>query len=212
MYWKDDRAFRKAEEQGGKVAAAVVAAIQAGSERIEPAPFKIAGIDPWLPTETRATTKHPPKNYGPKLLSMAHLPGFMSIFADYLLDRRYPWRSTILPQDGFWSVPMRINAVRIGELALITFAAETFTEIGMRLKAASPARHTLFASLTDGCISYLHTEESHPQGGYEVDIAPFPYRYPGRLQASCEGIALDAASRLLKHLWEDPALPAHSDA
>ena len=98
-------------------------------------------------------------------------------------------------------MPMRINTVRIGELALVTFAAETFTEIGMKVKAGSPAKNTLFASISDGCISYLHTEESHTEGGYEVDVAPLAYRYPGRLQAGCEKIALDATHEMLERLW-----------
>ena len=129
------------------------------------------------------------------------MPGFMAVFADLLLNQRYPWKSVIEARDGFWSVPMRINAVRIGDLALVTYAAETFTEIGMKVKAASPAAHTLFASVSDGCISYLHTAESHPEGGYEVDIAPLAYRYPGRLQAGCEKIALKSTDNLLKKIW-----------
>jgi hypothetical protein len=97
---------------------------------------------------------------------------------------------------------MRINTVRIGELALVTYGAETFTEIGMKVKGASPASHTLFASLTDGCISYLHTEGSHAEGGYEVDVAPLAYRYPGRLQAGCEALALAETGQLLARLWK----------
>jgi hypothetical protein len=97
---------------------------------------------------------------------------------------------------------MRVNAVRIGELALVSFAAETFTEIGLAVKQGSPARHTLFLSLTDGCISYLHTAASHPEGGYEVDVAPLAYRYPGRLRAECEAIASERARGLLGRLWE----------
>ncbi|MCL4824786.1 MAG: hypothetical protein KJZ57_11285, partial [Anaerolineales bacterium] len=76
-----------------------------------------------------------------------------------------------------------------------------FTEIGMKVKSASPAAQTLFASVSDGCVSYLHTEESHAEGGYEVDVAPLAYRYPGRLQAKCESLALDAAKNLLEKLW-----------
>jgi hypothetical protein len=129
------------------------------------------------------------------------MPGFMAVFLDILLNQRYPWKSVIEAKDGYWSVPMRINAVRIGDLALVTFGAETFTEIGMKVKAASPAAHTLFASVSDGCISYLHTEDSHPEGGYEVDVAPLAYRYPGRLQAGCEKIALETANEMLKGLW-----------
>jgi hypothetical protein len=96
---------------------------------------------------------------------------------------------------------MRISAARLGDLALVTFAAETFTEIGMKVKAASPTTRTLFASVTDGCISYLHTEASHAEGGYEVDVAPLAYRYPGRLQAGCEQVALEATKTMLGRLW-----------
>jgi len=132
---------------------------------------------------------------------MAKMPAFMAVFADILLDQRYPWKPVIEARDGFWSAPMRINAVRLGGLALVTYAAETFTEIGMKVKTASPAAHTLFASVSDGCVSYLHTEESHAEGGYEVDVAPLAYRYPGRLQAKCEQIALGATKSLLEKLW-----------
>jgi hypothetical protein len=201
MYWNDAHAFEMVAEQGLGVADAVLSAIHSGAEEIRPVPLCIERAEAWMPTERRATTSHPPKNYGKELLALAKLPGFMAIFADLLLNQRYPWKSVIEAKNGFWSVPMRINAVRIGDLAMVTFAAETFTEIGMKVKTDSPAAHTLFASVSDGCISYLHTEESHPEGGYEVDVAPLAYRYPGRLQAGCEGIALETTKTLLKNLW-----------
>jgi hypothetical protein len=201
MYWEDARVFEKVSEQGLKVADGVFRAIQAGSEKMKNSPLEILRMDAWMPTEAPAETTRPPKNYSKPLLAMANMPGFMAIFADLLLNQRYPWKPIIEARDGFWSVPMRISAVRVGDLALVTFGAETFTEIGMKVKAASPARHTLFASITDGSISYLHTEESHAEGGYEVDTAPLAYRYPGRLQASCEGIALETTQTMLKKLW-----------
>jgi neutral ceramidase len=201
MYWEDARAYEKVAEQGHAVAESVLAAVRNGSVPLQSDPFGIARAEAWLPTETRAETPRPPKNYGKPLLSLAKMPGFMAVFADLLLNQRYPWKSVIEARQGYWSVPMRINAVRIGELVLVTFAAETFTEIGMKVKADSPAAHTLFASVSDGCISYLHTAESHPEGGYEVDIAPLAYRYPGRLQAGCEKIALDTTREVLKKLW-----------
>jgi hypothetical protein len=203
MYWEDSRAFEMVAEQGQGVAEAVLAAVRCGSERIRDLPLSIERKDAWLPTETPVTTSEPPKNYGKPLLALAKLPGFMAVFADALLNQRYPWKSIIEARNGYWSVPMRMNAVRIGDLALVTFGAETFTEIGMKVKASSPAAHTLFASVSDGCISYLHTEESHPEGGYEVDVAPLAYRYPGRLQARCEGIALETTKGMLDELWSD---------
>jgi hypothetical protein len=201
MYWEDARAFEKVTEQGSGVAKAVLTAIRSGTETMRDVPLCIERVEAWMPTETQVTTSNPPKNYGKPLLAMAKLPGFLSIFADALLKQRYPWKPVIAAKDGFWSVPMRINTVRIGDLALVTFGAETFTEIGMKVKSASPAKHTIFASISDGCISYLHTEESHAEGGYEVDVAPLAYRYPGRLQAGCEQIALNTTNSLLKKLW-----------
>ncbi len=201
MYWGEAHAFEKVAEQGQRVAEAVLAAAGRGSVTMRGLPLRIERAEAWLPTEAPVVGPRPPKNYGKPLLALAHLPGFMAIFADLLLDQRYPWKPVIVARDGYWAVPMRVSAVRLGDLALVTFGAETFTEIGMKVKAASPATYTLFASVTDGCISYLHTEESHAQGGYEVDVAPLAYRYPGRLQAGCERIALETAGQLLAGLW-----------
>ncbi len=201
MYWGDSQVFEKVTEQGLSVADSVLAAIRSGSEEMKSTPIRVERTQAWMPTETQATTSRPPKNYTAPLLAMAHLPGFMAIFADMLLDQRYPWKPVIEAKNGFWSVPMRVSAVQLGDLALVTFGAETFTEIGMKLKAASPAKHTLFASISDGSISYLHTAESHAEGGYEVDVAPLAYRYPGRFQAQCEQIALDTTQVMLKKLW-----------
>ena len=201
MYWEDARAFEMVEEQGRKVADGVLGALAEGSKPLDGTPLRIERAEAWLPTEVSVNSSHPPKNYGKPLLAMAKLPGWMAFLADPLLNQRYPWRPRIKARDGWWSVPMRINALRIGDLALVSFAAETFTEIGLSIKETSPAKQTLFVSLTDGCISYLHTAESHPEGGYEVDVAPLAYRYPGRLKAECEAIAFERVKILLGQLW-----------
>jgi len=201
MYWNDAHAYEMVAEQGLGMAEAVLVAAGSQSEKLRSVPLSIERVDAWLPTETPVTTTRPPKNYGKPLLALAKLPGFMAVLADLLLNQRYPWNSVIEAKNGFWSVPMRINTLQIGELALATFGAETFTEIGMKVKSASPAKYTLFASVSDGCISYLHTEESHREGGYEVDIAPLVYRYPGRLQAKCESIALETTKSMMDKLW-----------
>jgi hypothetical protein len=202
MYWDDARAFEMVAEQGRSVAEAVLKSVGGGSDSLQDFPLRIERAEAWLPTEAPVISSRPPKNYGKPLLAMANLPGWMAFLADLLLNQRYPWKPHIEARDGFWSVPMRVNALRVGELALVSFAAETFTEIGLAIKKNSPARYTLFTSLTDGCISYLHTADSHPEGGYEVDTAPLAYRYPGRLKADCEAIALDRTRYLLERLWD----------
>jgi hypothetical protein len=201
MYWEDSHAFEMVSKQGSQVAEAVLSAVSTSSQEFTSIPLRIDRTEIWLPTETQVISDLPPKNYRKALLVMANMPSFMSMFTDRLLDKRYPWKSVIEDRDGFWSVPMRINFLRIGDLAIVTYAAETFTEIGMKVKSASPAGYTLFASVSDGCISYLHTAESHNEGGYEVDIAPLAYRYPGRLQAVCEIRVLDATAKQMERLW-----------
>ncbi len=202
MYWEDEHAFEMVAEQGRSVGGAVVQAARSGSGSFEDMPLLIKREEIWLPTESQVTSPKPPKNYAKSLLAMAKLPGWMAFLADPLLNQRYPWKPRIEALDGYWSVPMRMNVIRIGELALISFAAETFTEIGLAVKKVSPAKHTLFTSITDGCISYLHTAESHAEGGYEVDTAPLAYRYPGRLSVDCEAIVLERTKLLLGQLWE----------
>lgn len=204
MYWNQPKAFEMMTEQGLRVAKSVLTASKAiEQELIQGLPLLMERKEAWLPTEIPAITPRPPRNYAKSLLAMAKMPAFMVFLADHLLDQRYPWKPRIEAREGYWCVPMRITGVRLGDLALVTFAAETFTEIGMTIKANSPARHTLFASITDGCVSYLHTAASHSEGGYEVDTAPLAYRYPGRLSVECEKLSLDGAQSILQRLWTE---------
>jgi hypothetical protein len=66
----------------------------------------------------------------------------------------------------------------------------------MAIKQASPTVHTLFASVSSGCIGYIPTRVEHALGGYEVDLSPYFYRMPGRLTNDCEDLILKAVSDL----------------
>ncbi len=91
---------------------------------------------------------------------------------------------------------MVLTQARVGELALYALGAEVFTEIGMLIKQVSPTPYTMFASLSSGCIGYLPTRAEHALGGYEVDLSPYFYRMPGRLQADSAERVLEAVKRL----------------
>ncbi|MBL4700456.1 MAG: hypothetical protein JKX85_04285 [Phycisphaeraceae bacterium] len=60
---------------------------------------------------------------------------------------------------------------RIGPVAIVPFPGETFSEIVLRLRHASPIEHTLCASVTNGSNGYLVTRDSLHRGGYEVWVA-----------------------------------------
>ncbi|RLC63557.1 MAG: hypothetical protein DRI80_03615 [Chloroflexota bacterium] len=198
--WGEGDAWEAVQSLGGRVAGRVIACADDLSP-LTAVPLALVRREVWLPLEARATTSAPPPAYRKVLLKVAGLPSFLPFVVDPLLNQRYPWRSRVEARGGIWHVPLRVNAVRIGDLGMVTFGAETFTEIGREIKAASPAAHTIFASVSDGCIGYLPTAEAHAEGGYEVDVAPFFYRYPGRLASKCAQIATDTAVRLLRGLW-----------
>lgn len=142
----------------------------------------------WLSLEAEAHEAKPPSTYRSVLARMAHAPRFM---VDRALDHRFPWKTHISARQGFWSVPMSFTYLRIGDLAMIALGAEVFTELSMEIKNTSQTRHTLIATLSNGCIGYLPTAEEHALGGFEVDISPFTYRFPGRLKS-------DSAENVIK--------------
>lgn len=86
--------------------------------------------------------------------------------------------------EGAWAIPLALSFLCIGEFALATLGAEVFNQIGQAIKAASPASYTMVASPVNGCIGYLPSEQEAVLGGYEVDLAPFFYRLPGKLLPS----------------------------
>lgn len=61
-----------------------------------------------------------------------------------------------------------LQAVRIGDLALVAIPFEVFVEMGLELKAKSPFPDTLAVSLANGAYGYLPTVAHHELGGYET--------------------------------------------
>jgi hypothetical protein len=203
MGWGREDCWEMAVSQGERVAEAVTKAAGGRQAMITGGELAITRQDVWIPFEGAATTEKPPTVYRKRILKMANFPEWMSFATDYLLNIRYPWKPRIEKREGRWGTLLRVNTARFGSLALVSFGAEVFTEIGIKVKELSPARHTMFTSVSDGCISYLPTDAAHTDGGYEVELATYAYRYPGPLAAGAEGRALAAAEEELKNLWKE---------
>ncbi|MCP5120486.1 MAG: hypothetical protein GY953_57565 [bacterium] len=91
--------------------------------------------------------------------------------------------------------PLRveIQALRIGQLAIVAMPGEPFAEIGVAVKRASPFGFTMFCGYSDGIGGdYLPTADEYAHGGYEVERTPYA---PGADQ-----LVIDAASALLEQL------------
>lgn len=91
-------------------------------------------------------------------------------------------------------VPHRIEQVCIvvGETAWISFPGELFTEIGVRIKRASPFAHTYIIGLANGDIGYVPTRKAVRQGGYESDAR--------QVDESAEEIIFEQSLALLKRI------------
>lgn len=66
------------------------------------------------------------------------------------------------------TVSVRLQAIRIGDLAICCIPFETFVEIGLELKSESPFPETMVVGLANGRYGYLPTPEHHRLGGYET--------------------------------------------
>jgi len=68
--------------------------------------------------------------------------------------------------EGTWHG--ELNAVAIGDLSLVTFPVEVFSETGLAIKNQTPFDMTLLMGYTNGLVGYVATREAHASGGYEV--------------------------------------------
>jgi neutral ceramidase len=77
-------------------------------------------------------------------------------------------RETVLLHDFPDTVNVRLQALRIGDLASVSSPCETFAETGLAIKRDSPFRHTFVIELANGYHGYLPTPQQHEWGGYET--------------------------------------------
>ncbi|HWB00246.1 MAG TPA: hypothetical protein VG713_17250, partial [Pirellulales bacterium] len=77
-------------------------------------------------------------------------------------------RETILLSKYPATVQAKLQAMRIGELGIVSSPCETFVEIGLDIKKRSPLKPTFTIELANGYNGYLPTPKHHELGGYET--------------------------------------------
>ena len=93
------------------------------------------------------------------------------------------------------TVDVEVQALRIGNAAIVSNPTEFFCELGLSIKRGSPWRPTLVAELANGYAGYAPTAEAYQGGGYETRTARSSFLAPG----AGEQIA-EASVRLLSRL------------
>ena len=68
-----------------------------------------------------------------------------------------------------------LQAIRIGDLGIVSSPCETFVETGLAIKNLSPLRPTFTIELANGYNGYLPTPRQHALGGYETWRAKSSY-------------------------------------
>lgn len=95
---------------------------------------------------------------------------------DLVDDKKIPFktvqelyaRESILLAQFPEEVPLLLQTIRIGELAIASVPCEVFVETGLALKKQSPFKPTFTIELANGYNGYLPTPEHHKLGGYET--------------------------------------------
>jgi hypothetical protein len=90
---------------------------------------------------------------------------------------------------------IEIQVIALGEVAIVAFPVELFSDLGRRVKTGSPFPDTLIATLANGWHGYAPTREAFARGGYEPRFA-----YPSRLAPEAGDRMTDAALELLQRL------------
>ena len=99
-------------------------------------------------------------------------------------------RETMLLSKYPQTVRVKLQAIRIGNLGIVSSPCETFVETGLAIKQQSPLKPTFTIELANGYNGYLPTPEHHKLGGYETWRARSSY------------LAVDAEPKIRRTLLE----------
>jgi hypothetical protein len=106
-------------------------------------------------------------------------------------------RKVLAPQQGQERTSW-VQAVLIGDIAIVGVPAEFFTVLGQDIKRRSPFRYTYVAELANDWIGYLPDKKGHELGGYQTWTGLHSYAEPGTGER-----VVDAAVELLEGLAKD---------
>jgi hypothetical protein len=71
-------------------------------------------------------------------------------------------------------LPVEVQILRIGDVAIVAMPGEPFAEIGAAIKKGSPFPYTLFCGYSNGRTGdYMPIEAEYKYGGYEVERTPY---------------------------------------
>lgn len=86
-----------------------------------------------------------------------------------------------------------VQAIRIGQAAVVAAPWQPFCEFGLKVKAASPFHPTLIGAFANGMLGYVPTPQGFDGGGYEPTLCR-----GSKLQPNAGNLIADEMVRLLR--------------
>lgn len=113
----------------------------------------------------------------------APLAGGLLAFAHH--DIAFGIRSTAVtnPEDAH----ARVNAIALGQLAIVFLPGEPFTATALEIENASPFQHTIITAYAENTIGYIPDLKGFAEGGYEAGPGKWSFLETGaaaKLQAT----------------------------
>jgi hypothetical protein len=97
-----------------------------------------------------------------------------------------------------------VQAMRIGDQAIVTMPFEVLVEIGLEIKQQSPFPHTFLIELANGAYGYLPPPQQHELGGYETWLGT------SRFEKNSSVILTRNLLEMLEELFAGPAVTARA--
>ncbi|NUP98731.1 MAG: neutral/alkaline non-lysosomal ceramidase N-terminal domain-containing protein [Armatimonadetes bacterium] len=102
-----------------------------------------------------------------------------------------------LCQLGEGPVPLEVQALRLGDVLLVTAEGELFSEFGLRIVAESPAPVTIVVGYANGYQGYFPTRAAWAEGGYEPSVGPWT-----RVDQHGGELLTEQAIALARQVWD----------
>lgn len=97
----------------------------------------------------------------------------------------------------------RLNAIRLGSLAILFLPGEPFVETALQIERASPFKQTLVAAFSESSVGYIPTQQAFKEGGYETGPGKWSF-----LQHGSDLMLRDHAIEMLKDLMRANTVPS----
>lgn len=111
---------------------------------------------------------------------------------DFTLDVVHAHKVKAIADAGAASRSTEVQAVALGETAVVGLPGEIFVELGFEVTSRSPFTHIFLAELANDNVGYVPTRKAFDEGGYEVTSCLYQ---PGTGECLVEA-AVEALNRL----------------